>query len=64
MPRYVRARAVWHLEPENDWAPADGRPSIDVYPSQAIDTGLLFPDGERVMRVPDAIGFLPLGERG
>lgn len=59
MPRYVRmpARAAvdWPLFPE--------RHSVTVHCAEPVDTGLLFPDGQRVMRAPDPIGFLSTRER-
>ena len=60
MPRYIRPPARASI----DWPDFPERQSITVHCSDPVDTGLLWPDGERVMRAPDPIGFIPLKERG
>ena len=58
--RYVRASRAAYVPKDILFPERVG--SLDVYPLEPQDTGLVFPDGTPIMRVPDEIGFVPRGE--
>jgi hypothetical protein len=53
--RYVRATR----KPRADWLTDDNplTPDITVDDHEPVETGILWPDGEPVMRTPNPIGF-------
>lgn len=55
MARYVRMAR----KPRADWIDDDGPmlPSITVDDHEAVETGLIWQDGEPVMRTPNPMGF-------
>ncbi len=62
MPRYVRAFREVHPN-DTDWSKPASVPSITIHYPEVANTGLLYPDGQPIMRAPDPIGFVPLKER-
>jgi hypothetical protein len=60
MSRYARVTR----KPMADWVDDDGPmiPSITVDDHEAVDTGLLWQDGEPIMRTPNPMGFGRDGE--
>lgn len=52
-----RTKSWWQDMPEL-YEPS-AVPMLTVYPSEAVDTGLLDADGNPIMRSPARIGFLP-----
>lgn len=55
MPRYTRKPANTHSWDIDEDEPF--RPGIEVADHEPIDTGLLWPDGEAIIRNPNPIGF-------
>lgn len=61
MPRYAKPRShrIDHWDGEHpsfgDDEPAQTQISVDDH--EAIDTGLVWPNGEPVMRLPNPMGF-------
>lgn len=51
-----RAKSWWQDMPEHYEPSAVS--ALTVYPSEAVDTGLLYADGNPIMRSPARIGFL------
>lgn len=54
MSRYVRAskRRAWDLDEDEPF-----RPSLTVDDHETVETGLLWADGEPILRTPNPIGF-------